>query len=212
MKVVIATESPVDEAAIRVLVQGVLETVALPADRPPYGIRSWPGLLDVVKAVFLDAYYQTDADGLVLVADSDNSPLHEPTHGGSTEREKNCRLCLLRNALADASRSLKPRPGRVPFRTAVGLTVPEISAWYLDGVKPGINEAAWVNGLKQKKPPYSKPQLKRWAFGRDYLASEERIRIATEHANRLAARLDSLEQAFPVGFGSLANDLRSWPR
>src|SRR5262249_3856046 len=159
--------------AIRILIGAVLGSPAAPVDRAGLRTRSWPGVLDIIRPVYLDLHYQTDADGLVIVADSDSSPVHQPEHDEPGKRDHNCRLCKIRDIIEEAKRRSRPVPQRRAFHCSAGLTVPEISAWYQWGRDPHVNEASWINGLRLKKLPYTKQQLKLAAFGKSYLPQDE---------------------------------------
>jgi hypothetical protein len=72
MKVVVLSESSADEAAIRVLVNGILgrETEDVPS--LPLRSRGWPSVIKVLPTVIKFLYYRTDAEALVVIADSDS--------------------------------------------------------------------------------------------------------------------------------------------
>ena len=73
MKVAILCESPSDEAAIRILVDGILgirteRAKALEA-------RGWPSVRDILPIVIRQLYYHTDAEALIVIGDSDDSQI-----------------------------------------------------------------------------------------------------------------------------------------
>ncbi|MGA2497987.1 MAG: hypothetical protein ABSH20_09610 [Tepidisphaeraceae bacterium] len=77
MKIAVFSESSADEAAVRILAEAVLgqpiEPVAGKALRRPR--NGWTHVVKLLRAVILDLYFRTDADGLIVVADS---PYHTP--------------------------------------------------------------------------------------------------------------------------------------
>ena len=83
MKLGILSESYKNGAAIKVLVEGVLEGPIEVVDPGP-GDLGWPKLLSTVKPYLTDLSYNTDGDGLVIVFDTDDMPVHEASHQGST--------------------------------------------------------------------------------------------------------------------------------
>jgi hypothetical protein len=96
------------------------------------------------------------------------------------------------------------------LKTAVGIAVPAIEAWLLCGLDPEITEQAWLSALGSRNLPHSKNALKQRVYGTDRPSLEMEKRLMAEHARRLAANLANLEQKFPIGFGLLAKDVRSW--
>jgi hypothetical protein len=75
-----------------------------------------------------------------------------------------------------------------------------------------ITEAAWERGLDIKQEPFSKLDLKKWLYGQEYSSLNLMTRKMTEAARGLATDLPTLEKNFPNGFGTLAEELRSWRR
>src|SRR5215213_211241 len=138
MKVVVLSESSADEAAIRILVNGILggETEDVPS--LPLRSRGWPSVIKVLPTVIKFLYYRTDAEALVVIADSDDSPVHRSSHDQAGNEEPGCRLCQLRRVVNETKPSALT--GRDELKIAVGLAVPAIEAWYLCGVDPHVNE------------------------------------------------------------------------
>ncbi len=96
MIVAILSESPADEAALRVLVDGILRQNTVPPDRPfPIRARGWEAVFRTVPSLVKDLHYQTDAAGLVVTLDSDYTAVHDETHSRSPGGNKDCRLCRL---------------------------------------------------------------------------------------------------------------------
>jgi hypothetical protein len=212
MKVVVFSESPADEAAIRILVDALLGTSTEPIQPPRLESRRGFGNLEkLLPTVFKHVYYRTDAAGLVVVADSNGSPLHTDDHEGSKFAANECRLCRLRASVHAAQRQVAPVPGRGPLGVAIGLACPAVEAWYHCGADPHATEAAWARDLAAgaSAPQYIR-ELKSDVYGTDRPCLALETAKATEAARRLAGNLDELERHFPAGFGSLARDVRGW--
>jgi hypothetical protein len=210
MRVTILSESPADEAAVQILVEAVMgrqvEWIA-PRSRRAGGIH---GVLAVLPSVLKELHYQRTADALVVVIDSNGSPVHTGALGVPCGAGEECRLCRARSLIERILQSLKPFPSG-PIVTAVGLAVPAIEAWYLCGKDPSVSENAWVQGLREKRPPYTRPGLKKTVYGNDRPGLTLETARAVEEMLRVAADIEHLHRKFPVGFGSLLQDLRAWP-
>ena len=213
MKVAILSESSADEAAIRILVEGVLgEGTEIPFSMPPIRSRGWAAVLRDLPMAFRHLYYQSDADALVVVLDSDRSSLHEPSDCESAKLAKKCRMCQTATILTQVQDTLPPRPVYPPLKTALGLAVPQIEAWYLVGRDPHVTEAAWIVGLQSGQFPYAARSLKQEVYGTSEPLLELETARAEEEARRIVreGKLPRLEQLFPGGFGAFAADVRSW--
>ena len=212
MKVAILSESPVDEAAIRILVEGLLQhDVELPS-MPPLRSRGYDAALASLRTVVRHLHYQTDAEALVLVVDSDRSVPHEAAHDALDQGESACRLCRIGSIIHQEQGRLSPRPSGDRLKTACGLAVPTLEAWLRCGLDPHVNEATWCRALASRESPYDGRRLKRDVYGVDAPPLELAVRVASEQARRLVdtGELPHLEQLFPGGFGSLAADVRGW--
>jgi hypothetical protein len=212
MKIAIFSESLADDTAVQILVEGL---VGGPIERigiPWLKTRGWPSLLDVLPKVMLHFHYQTDVRGLIVVADSDRSPLHRQLTASSPACAEKCRLCHLRNAVAETRKRLVPIPGRAALGVAVGLAIPSIEAWYRCGLDNQVSEATWSRAIESGDFPYDTKRLKRILYGSNLATISLALRVANEQSRRLVAenRLTLLEQLFPVGFGSLAEEVRTW--
>ena len=131
MKVAILSESSADEAAIEVLIAAILR---LPMERMQLRrmpSRGWPSVLQNLPALIKELHYQTDADGLVVVADSNHSLPHRPAHDEARGNDDRCRFCLLRSAIERTITQLRPVASRGRLKVAMGLASPAIEAWYL---------------------------------------------------------------------------------
>jgi len=214
MKVAILSESEADEAAIRILADGVLGRRTEPPLGPAFRMRGrgWPTVLNVLPAVLAHLHYRSDADGLIVVVDSDLSPIHAQSHKEPGQADMSCRLCQVAEAVAVTRDRLRPVPGRAPLRLAVGLAVPQIEAWYLVGIDPHMNEATWTSGQQFGTFIVRRETLKRKAYGTDRPSLEMETERARQHIERIVrdGHLPLLESLFPGGFGALANDLRGW--
>lgn len=213
MKVAFASESLLDDAALRILVNAVL---GAPTQEPSgraagsLRLRSWPQPRDRIPTIYRSLYYGSDADALVVVVDSDRSPPHVPEHDSLPDgTHPDCRLCVLRQGLNETYHGIRPVAGRV-LRFAVGLAVPEIHAWYRCGRDPNVNERVWIAGLRTGNPPYTIPNLKRAVHGTDRVPLDTGLSRVREEAQRLARDISRLEDDFPGGFATLAAVVRAW--
>ena len=146
MKVALLSESPADEAALRVLVEAVLaEPVALV--QPGLRARGWPNVAQVLPAILRHLHFNTDADGLVVVVDADDT---RRAHGGARGAGLfSSAVPAVPAARASSGRRRSGFPaqhGRDRVLRAVGLAVPAIEAWYLCGQDPQVTELAWLEG------------------------------------------------------------------
>jgi hypothetical protein len=210
MKVAVFSESPADEDAIRVLVDAVLDRTTSPINKRPLRPRGWPSVLQLLPAIIRYLHYSTKADGLVVVADSDDTPVHLADHDKRGHHDPQCRLCRMRQTIRRAQKNLRRLKHRPPLKTAVGLAVPAVEGWYLCGQNPNISEAAWIQGLATQKPPYTRRTLKKELYGTIRPSLRLETRLALEQAKRLARDINALEDNFPNSFAPLAKDLRDW--
>ncbi len=211
MRLAVLSESSADEAAIQILVGGILCRSIHPIPPPPLRTRGWPSVRRILPTVLKHLHYHTNAEAFALVVDSNHSPVHQNTHNQPGGADPQCRICDLHGIVHQVLGYLTPVPNRSPLKTAVGLAVPAIEAWYRCSRDARVTEGAWVVGLGgQGNWPYSKIDLKQAVYGMDRPSLELETRRATEEAQRLAQNLDVLEQMFPGGFGALANNVRNW--
>ena len=201
MRVAILSESSADESALRILVDEFLGVKTIPV-ATNLESRGWHAVRNTLPAISKALQYKTDAEGLVVVVDSNHTYL-------SGDEPKN-RLRDFRELVQRCQQQLKSVSGRVPLKIAVGVAAPAIEAWWLCKSNLQVNEAAWEKGLAEKHEPYSKQELKKQLYGSDYCSLELMTRKMTEAAQEIAKDLFALERAFPNGFGNLANELRSW--
>jgi hypothetical protein len=210
MKVAILGESSADEAAIRILLEGILS--AKTQETPSLSLRSrgWPSVIGILPTILKKLHYQTDVESLVVVVDSDDSPIHQSEHDNIGGGDARCRLCQLRNVVSLETSRLRTVIGRSAIKTALGLAVPAIEAWYLCGLNPHVNEATWNRKLQSEQITYTRRTLKKDVYSTERPTIEIELNHATKAANRLASDLSLLEQLFPNGFGALARNVRNW--
>ncbi len=165
---------------------------------------------DVLPAIIRHLHFQTDVEGLVVVADSDRSVTHTTQHDRVEGGQAGCRVCELRNVHELIRSRLAERVGRASLKVAIGVAVPAVEGWYARGVVPHVNEAAWSRALQSGQFPYTKVSLKKTVYGTRRPSILLEIERAVEAASRLANHIDGLEADFPGGFGALAADLRRW--
>lgn len=209
MKIAVVSESPADEAALKVLIDAIVghETELVSTRLRPGG---WPHVLTVLPSIVKGLHYTTDADGLAIVVDSDSSPVHIATHVQDQQANLGCRLCLLRSCIETTMLRVSPVSNRNPLKTAAGVAVPAIEAWYCCGVAPHVNEARWIGHLSGERINFSKRSLKIDVYGSDQPSLETETTAAVQAATRLTNQLDQLEQLFPNGFSCFLADVRSW--
>lgn len=212
MKVAVLSESSADEAAIRVLVNAMLGSVTETPAMPPLRTRGWPAVRDDVPRTLKYLHYQTDTDALVVVVDSDRSPIHDPTASSNRSCHDDCRFCLLSRVVEDVRRRLRERPVGQPVKVAIGVAIPQIEAWYLAGRDPGVSEASWVNGLRQGRMPYDGKRLKRLVYSTDRPSIELETERALGETRRIVDEetVDHMVELFPIGFGLFAEAIKNW--
>lgn len=206
MKVALLSESPADEAALRVLVEAVLRApprfVA-----PGFRARGWPHVAQVMPAVLRHLHFNTDTDALVVVVDADDSVVHRADHDRPGYFHPHCRMCQLRAVHRQTTKKLPAAHGRPRVVRAIGVAVPAIEAWYLCGRDETVTEAAWVEGQERGRPPYSRAELKLRVYGTDRPSLPFETSRALQEVERHRRDSRRLEGDFP-GFAALAGDLR----
>ncbi len=208
MKVALLSESPADEAALRILVAAVIGPVRFVAQG--FRARGWPNVVQLLPSVIRHLHFNTDVDVLVAVADSDDSVVHTDVHERPNYFHPQCRVCQMRAVFRQTSRKLPPAHGRDRVLRGVGVAVPAIEAWYLCGRDPEVTEAAWLDGQATGRQPYSRAELKYRVYGTDRPSLPHEIDCALREVARHRADPRRLEHDFP-GFGALARDLRAVP-
>jgi hypothetical protein len=208
MKVSILSESPVDEAAIRILAEAILRQpldVVQPRIRP----GGWAATINAVPLELKRLYYNTDTEGLLIVVDSDDSPPHESSHVASPILD--CRVCQIESEVRQVRAALNVIPRRVELKVAIGLPVPAIEAWFQCGKDPHAAEAPILRELAEGRVLFNtRRRLKRAVYGSGPYVTGHQVDIAVREARRLAADLDTLRSRFPRGFGSFYESLATW--
>jgi len=208
MKLAILSESPADEAALSLLIEAVLGS---PFVRVQANLRArgWPSVAQVLPAVIRHLHFNTDAQGLVVVVDSDDSVVHTELHERPDYFHPLCRMCRLRAVFRQTTKNLPPARGRTRILRGVGVAVPAIEAWYLAGREPDVTEDAWIAGQERGWAPFSRAQLKQRVYGTDRPSLFHATDGAIREIRRLLPDTRRLEHDFP-GFAALAQDLRTW--
>jgi hypothetical protein len=208
MKLAILSESPADEMALRVLIEGV---VGHPVQWVQSALRArgWPSVAQVMPAIIRHLHFNTDAEGIAVVVDADDSVVHTEAHDQPGYFHPHCRLCQLRAVHRQTVKKLPPARGRQRVLRAVGVAVPAIEGWYLCGRDETVTEAAWLSGQAEGRAPYTRHELKWRCYGTDRPSLPHEIDCALIDARRHARDTRRLENDFP-GFRSLAHDLRGW--
>lgn len=209
MKVALLSESPADEAAVRVLVESILGR-PITQVHPGLRARGWPNVAQVLPPVLRHLHFNTDAAGLVVVVDTDDSVVHTAGHEAPGYFHPQCRLCQLRAAYRQTVKRLPPARGRKRVLRCIGVAVPAIEAWYLCGRDDQVTEAAWLRGQERGRVPYTRAELKLRVYGTDRPSLPLTISCALREVQRHRRDPRRLEADFPDGFGALARDLRSW--
>ena len=209
MKIALLSESPADEAALRVLVEAVVQ--ARPHFvGPGFRARGWPNVAQLLPAVIKHLHFNTDTDYLAVVVDSDDSVVHTVEHDRPDFFHPHCRMCQLRAVFRQTTKRLRPMHGRERVLRGVGLAVPAVEAWYLCGRDATVTEAAWVAGQGNGRQPYSRAELKWRVYGTDRPSLPHETACALREVRRHGRDVRRLENDFP-GFAALATDLRSTP-
>lgn len=209
MKVALLSESPADEVAIRVLVEAVLGE-PIQQVQPALRARGWPNVAQVLPPVLRHLHFNTDAVGLVVVVDSDDTVVHTEAHEAPGYYHPQCRLCYLRAVYRQTMKKIPPARGRDRVLRCVGVAVPAVEAWYLCGRDSSVGEAAWIAAQEKNRLPYTRRELKWRVYGTDRPTLPHEIDCALREVQRHRHDPRRLEADFPGGFGSLARDLRSW--
>lgn len=207
MKLALLSESPADETALRVLVEAVLGA-APHYVAAGFRARGWPNVAQVLPAVIRHLHFNTDADALVVVVDSDDSVVHTEKHDRPDYFHPHCRMCQLRAVFRQTTKRLPPAHGRERVLRVVGVAVPAIEAWYLCGRDAGVSEVAWIAGQDSGRQPYSRAELKWRVYGTDRPSLSHEITCALREVERHRRDPRRLEHDFP-GFQALARDLRA---
>ncbi len=210
MKVAVFSEADRDELAVRILIEGVLGQSTSSVEFP-IKARGWDALERNLPTVIRYLHFQElEVEALVVVADSDNTPLHKREHEQIHQADPRCRFCILQRIVKQTAASLAALPNRLPLNIAAGVAIPTMEAWLLCGNDPRGAEAAWHQSDAAKQGATYRKILKTALYGSENLPYQKRDQIAREAATRLAQDINVLETHFPIGFGLLANAIRNW--
>ncbi len=213
MNVAVLSESPADEAALRVLVGAVLGG-PLRLVAPGFRARGWPNVAQVLPAVIRHLHFNTEAELLAVVVDADDAVVHAPAHDAPGYFHPHCRMCQMRAVFRQTNKKIAraPRPrAATGVLRGVGIAVPAVEAWYLCGRDHTVTEAAWVSGQETGRQPYSRAELKYRVYGTDRPSLPLEIDCALREVERHRRDTRRLEFDFP-GFAALADDVRAAKR
>src|SRR5256885_8976684 len=79
---------------------------------PTLRARGWPSVELVLPAILRHLHFNTRADGLVVVVDSDDSVVHTVEHEAPGYFHPYCRVCRLRSVFRRTIKHLPPAQGR----------------------------------------------------------------------------------------------------
>lgn len=206
LRLAILSESPADETAISVLIEGVLGG---PFARVGAGFRArgWPNVAQVLPAVLRHLHFRTNADGLVVVVDCDDAVVHTDDHDRPGYFHPRCRMCELRMVFRRTLKRFPPAQGRERVLRGIGIAVPAVEAWYLAG-NDAVSEFAWLDGERHGVRPYTRPELKRRVYGTERPSLEHETELALNACRRLRRDLRRLRNDFP-SFDALARDIEA---
>src|SRR5690606_2849652 len=135
--------------------------------QPSLRARGWPSVAQVLPAVIRHLHFNTDADGLAVVVDADDSVVHTEEHERPDYFHPQCRLCQLRAVFRQTVKKLPAARGRPRLLRSVGVAVPAIEAWYLCGRDERVTEQVWIEGQLEQRLPYTRGELKWRVYGTD---------------------------------------------
>ena len=211
MKIAFFSESTADESALKILVTGILEEEIEETNLPNKLIyRSSSHLDHNLPSVISAVYYNSDADALIVVSDSDDTPIHINEHENK-ENDK-CRLCGLRKSVSNVLARLQKIEGKEILKVAIGVPVPAIEAWYLFGINPQVSENTWLRFQNGEKIRYDRRRLKEMVYGTHRPSLQKETECAIKECKRIVENelLNGLTKDFPQGFGKMADEIRSW--
>lgn len=209
MNVAIFTESPIDDAVLRVFTDHLLGTSTSPTSLPRLASRGWPAMKRDLPAIIRAVHYQSLAEAVVVCADANGREVHAPEHVGQPTSA--CRHCELQS---EASRTLDRLPATQlwhPLKVAITVPCPSIEAWLLCGRERDCTEAAWKQRREAKNAFSEIKRLKKLLYGSEAPHSHRlAIENATRRGTELLSDLGHLEWAFPNSFGVFAATVRGW--
>ncbi len=211
MNVAILSESPADDAALRILVASLLEIDVNELGQLRFGGGGWSIVEGTLAPVIKHVHYGPDASHLVVLADSDDSPPHRKEHHTNEAASEGCRVCLLHRLASRTVANLRAMPGKARIKVAIAVAMPAIEAWYRCGRASAISEQVFADELRKKgQVRFRRLKLKKEVYGAERPSLALETVKATEEAQRLAKDLTQLERLFPGGFGTFADEVRCW--
>lgn len=152
MKLVVLSKSPEDEAAVRILVDGILG-ISTEHIAPPFRARGWTQLVGVLAPVLRQLHFHTNTDALAVIVDSDASPTHRQAHVTPDGANQGCRLCQLRLVADQVQSGLTKVPNRAPVKTAFGLAVPALErGCYVDSTLVQLKQRYFRDRTQGREP------------------------------------------------------------
>ncbi len=212
MKIAYFSESPADQAALAIFAAAILGEQPEPVSGqgPALEAHGVTGVLSALDGVIRGLHYNSDAEGLIAVVDADDTEPHRKEHDEPGQAIADCRFCRMRTIADKALAQLKPIVTKPKLKVAIGLAIPAIEAWYLVGKNRTIGELqSQMTGAKKRHSP-DRRKLKMEVYGTDRPSIELETSHAIAEATRIVADLARIESDFPIGFGLLANEIRSW--
>jgi hypothetical protein len=120
MKVAYFAESSADAAALTILTEAILNRKTEIISHAGFRSRGWPAVRSVLPPVLKELHYHTDAEGFVLVVDSNGQPPHSLTHEAPNSAAAKCRWCQLRRIADEVQRQVRPRTNHRHLRLRWG--------------------------------------------------------------------------------------------
>lgn len=211
MKLAILSESSADDAAIKILIDAIIgeETeLVSPHHRYDFKTRGWPQALQLLPSFFA-YWYGTDAEAVVIIVDSDDSPIYQTEHEEENRANKECRYCLLRQKVEEVHSRLTLPDGRERMRVAVGIAVPAIEAWLCCLQNSRVNESVWGR-RHTENILFDRKSLKKDVYGSDRASRQMIEDGSTRAVQTLIADIEEVKKRFPQGFGKLVEEIQSW--
>ncbi len=198
--VAILSESPADEACIAIIAEAVIGAPIVPF-QPPLHRRpnGWPSVLNLLPVLTWYLYHRTNAEGLIVVVDADDTSVHPDGKDNRRNQIRHCLEGIVRKF--DSSRA---------FPTAVGVAAPALEAWLLAQRHPKINERPWHALTVPGNGRPLRQQYKRMLYHTHSPSLQLSTRRMVAAAHQMTPHLDSIAKRFPYGLKSLISDLREW--
>lgn len=198
MKFAFISESPADEAALHAFCETLagcsIERIASPVQIR----RGWPAFKNTLGPALRSIRYQTKAEAIIVVVDSDGADL---TPNAPTNRYEE-----IQNTINSC---LVPTPAHpTPPSVLLGMAVPAIEAWWLAHSQPGISENAWLQRRKHA-PTYDKLSLKRSLYGTDKPSLQHETDCMMRAARKAASHASTLCARFPLGLANIIRTIRT---